>query len=291
MLTFKTIETLKSYLNALEPNKNIGFVPTMGALHEGHLTLVKQALKDTDIVIAVIYVNPSQFNRLEDFENYPKTLDKDIDLLTNTGCTVLFLPSHEEIYPQGVNNLLINIDFQNITKEMEGHHRPGHFRGVSVIISKLFNIIRPNRAYFGLKDYQQYLVIKYLSEELSFGIQVIGVPTVRQANGLALSSRNLRLSESGKRLAPELYKNLLKAKLMLQEGSNVDHVYTKVLKIFKKSPHFQLDYFQIADAHTLELLNNEGNFFQGTVVIGVAAFLEGIRLIDNILVELPVKIA
>jgi pantoate--beta-alanine ligase len=221
MLIFNTISEIQHYLKTQQrAGKKIGFVPTMGALHAGHISLIERAKTENDLVVCSIFVNPTQFNNPDDLKKYPRTLELDCKLLLSSGCDVVFAPSAEEMYP---NLPHLRIDFGTFETVMEGKFRPGHFSGVGIVVSKLFNIVKPVKAYFGQKDLQQVAVIRRMVEELSFDLEIIPCPTWRETDGLAMSSRNSRLSAEARTLAPQIYKalNLAKAKLQNVHKSNL----------------------------------------------------------------------
>jgi pantoate--beta-alanine ligase len=258
-------------------NITIGFVPTMGALHDGHLDLVKKAKENSETVIVSIFVNPTQFNNQKDFDNYPKTLNKDLDLLDKTGVDFVFVPSNQEIYPS-IPSLII--DFGSIDKVLEGAFRPGHFNGVGIVVSKLLNIVKPHKTFFGQKDLQQVAIIKRLVEDLSFDTEVVIIPTVREADGLAMSSRNLRLDFGQRKVAPLIYRALSFAKNELLAGKSWFETRKKVELMFQKEPQFRLEYFELISSDRFELLEKLNGTSQ--IAICTAAYLGEIRLIDNI---------
>lgn len=256
----------------------IGFVPTMGALHEGHLSLIKLSKQENDRTICSIFINPIQFNQTSDFEKYPKNFEKDIKLLEQNGCDILFLPSVKEMYP---TKSTITFDFGELEKIMEGVHRPNHFNGVGVVVSKLFNIIQPTRAYFGQKDLQQCAIVTQLINDLSFPIEIRRCPIIREENGLAMSSRNQRLSVEQKEQATFLYKSLLQTKLLLEQTKSVEKTLIQVKNEFKEMPFFKLEYLEIVDAISLQSL---GNIEEGQeIAICIAVYIGEIRLIDNLI--------
>lgn len=249
----------------------------MGALHDGHLDLVKKAKENSEVVIVSIFVNPTQFNNQKDFENYPKTLNKDLELLDKTGVDFAFVPSNQEIY-SSVPSLVI--DFGAIDKVLEGAFRPGHFNGVGIIVSKLLNIVKPHKTFFGQKDLQQVAIIKRLVEDLSFDTEIVIIPTIREADGLAMSSRNLRLDDGQRKIAPIIFKALTFAKDELLAGNNWFDTREKVKQMFKEEPRFRLEYFELISSDGFELLENfVGN---SDIAICTAAYLGDVRLIDNI---------
>ncbi len=249
----------------------------MGALHDGHLDLVKKAKENSDVIIVSIFVNPTQFNNQKDFENYPKTLNKDLDLLDKTGVDFVFVPSNQEIY-SSVPSLVI--DFGSIDKVLEGAFRPGHFNGVGIVVSKLLNIVKPHKTFFGQKDLQQVAIIKLLVEDLSFDTEIVIIPTVREEDGLAMSSRNLRLDPEQRKIAPLIYKALTFAKDELLAGHNWFEIRQKVSVMYVHEPHLRLEYFELISSDNFELQES----LKGTTNIAIctAAYLGEIRLIDNI---------
>jgi len=278
MKTEVTIQGLSASLNpARTARKIIGFVPTMGNLHEGHLNLVREARKLCDVVVVSIFVNPIQFGPNEDFENYPRTLEQDSHLLADAGCDIIFAPSVEQMY--GSQPRLTNISVAKITDDLCGKSRAGHFDGVAVVVTKLFNIVQPNYAFFGQKDYQQLAVIRQLVRDLNLPLEVIGVPITRATDGLALSSRNGYLSTEERQLAPSIYQSLKNAELKLQQGQALSQVLDHV-----KSQLTQAGLVvEYVEARTPEL-QAVHEFNQGLVLF-VAAKLGNTRLIDNLQVN------
>ncbi len=278
MKIFKTREQLKSFLKESQQNsKTIGFVPTMGALHKGHLFLIEQAKKKNELVVVSIFVNPTQFNNQEDLENYPKTLENDIKLLENVWCDVLFVPSVEEIYHKNI--VSEKFDFDGLEHEMEGKFRTGHFDGVGTIVKTLFEIVTPKNAYFGEKDFQQLQIVKKLVAKNKLPITIKGCAIFREKNGLAMSSRNARLSVEQRNAAPFIYKVLKKVKKKFQE-QNVDEIYEWVENQFKNHPLLQIEYFTIADEKSLKSIKDKESDKKYRAFIAV--FAGNIRLIDNI---------
>lgn len=278
MKTETTIQGLNAALSpARTAKKRIGFVPTMGNLHEGHLNLVREAKKLCDVVVVSIFVNPIQFGPNEDFDNYPRTLDKDSQLLADVGCDIVFAPSVEQMY--GKQPLLTNISVSGITADLCGASRPGHFDGVAVVVSKLFNIVQPNLAFFGQKDFQQLAVIRQLVQDLSFPIEVIGVPITRAADGLALSSRNGYLTPEQRAVAPTIYQSLKHAEKALLEGVSLDAVLAEITTQLTQAG-FIVDYVE-ARSPALQMVTD----FKQDTVIFVAAKLGTTRLIDNLIVK------
>lgn len=254
--------------------QSIGLVPTMGALHEGHLALIAESKKFSKITIASIFVNPLQFNNPTDFEKYPNVLDEDIHLLTKAGCDVLFAPSVSEVYSSLTT---LKFDFGDLETQMEGKYRKGHFNGVAVVVSKLFNLIQPNLAFFGQKDLQQCAIVKCLVKDLSFPIQVNIVNTLREADGLAMSSRNRRLSPNGRARASEIYESLQLAYSL--KNSSIEEIKLVIQEFYASRPYFNLEYFEICEPNTLKLFQN--GIIEGEAAFCIAVYLEEVRLIDN----------
>ncbi|WP_113926274.1 pantoate--beta-alanine ligase [Cognataquiflexum aquatile] len=258
-------------------NKTIGLVPTMGALHQGHLELVKIAKQYSDLVVVSIFINPTQFNNQEDFEKYPKTLDKDLELLDKSGVDYLFLPDTMEIYP---SKPMLSIDFGHLDKILEGSFRPGHFNGVGIVVSKLLNIVKPHHAYFGQKDLQQVAIIKRLVLDLSFDVRINVVPTVREEDGMALSSRNLRLDSESRQSARIISKALFLAKSELLDGRPWLNIRKKINQMFESEPKAKLEYFELVTSDSFYVLEDIGE--EKNVSICTAAYFGDVRLIDNI---------
>ena len=261
-------------------NRPLGLVPTMGALHEGHLALVRKAREDNPILAATIFVNPSQFSPQEDLSAYPRDLDRDLDMLRDQGVDLVFTPGVEEIYPPGFNTW---VDVGHLGDRLEGEHRPGHFRGVATVVAKLFNIIGPDKAYFGQKDGQQSMVIRKMVRDLDLGVEVVMVPTIRNSDGLALSSRNTYLTEEQRRAAPVIYRALQRAEKIWKEGI-IDGTLIRSetrLVLASESLIERIDYVSVADAETLEELDT----VKRRAMVSVAVQLGKPRLIDNIILE------
>ena len=267
---------------ANHPKKgSLGFIPTMGALHEGHTSLIKKSLSQNALSICSIFVNPSQFNNKKDFQNYPNRLDKDLNLLRKIGCDVVFTPSKEAIYQNGVPSK--EFDFGLLDKVMEGASRPGHFNGVAMVISRLFEIIKPQRAYFGEKDFQQLAIIKSLTAQKFKSVEIISCDTLREKDGLAMSSRNLLLDKRYRAAAPRIYQRLLAVQGRAKNVS-VSELRSRVENAFKKDEDLVLEYFEIADAKSLKKSDNWSDFPEHVACIAV--FAGTTRLIDNILLEI-----
>ena len=276
MKVLKSKKTLIDYVERQrEMGKKIGFAPTMGALHQGHLSLYKAAKKENDEVISSIFVNPTQFNNPDDFQKYPKTLEKDLELLEKAGVDAVYVPNVEEMYPDGLSSK--KYDFDGLENEMEGKYRPGHFDGVGTIVEELFRQVQPHNAYFGEKDYQQLAIIKKMVEKTKLPVKIHGVPTLREEDGLAMSSRNVRLTETQRKEATIIYETLTKVKEWFKVLS-VEEIKLRVLEIFRNS-NFELEYFVIADEKTLK----ETDFFykDKNYRAFIVAYADTVRLIDN----------
>jgi pantoate--beta-alanine ligase len=254
----------------------VGFVPTMGALHQGHISLLKRSKEECDVSVCSIFVNPIQFTNQEDFSKYPQTLESDLVQLEKTGCDVVFAPSASEMYAQAPT---LNFDFGFLEKTLEGTFRPGHFNGVGIVVSKLFHIVQPDVAYFGRKDLQQTLVVKTLVSDLGFPVRIEVCDTLREADGLAMSSRNLRLEPAYREKASFIYARLLDAQEKIQQGRSILEISVMAKHYFKAEKDFELEYFEVVDAQTLQPIHDG---FVGEVAICVAAHINKVRLIDNV---------
>lgn len=278
MQTFQLKSELQKYLSEIRANKvTIGFVPTMGALHEGHLSLIKKAKKNNDVTVVSIFVNPTQFDNKEDLEKYPQTLENDLKLLESVNCDVVYAPNANDVYDGNITSEEFNFD--GLEHQMEGKFRDGHFDGVGTIVKKLFEIVEPNNAYFGKKDFQQLQIIKKLVEKYNIPVKIIGCSIFREEDGLAMSSRNTRLTKEHREVAPFIYKTLKKAKKKFKEKS-VEELTKWVEKKFKKHSLLDLEYFTIADEATLETPEKaeKNKKYRGFI----AVYAGKIRLIDNI---------
>ena len=277
MITITKILDTKNYIQQLKDSgKTIGFVPTMGALHEGHLQLMRRAKEENDILVVSIFVNPIQFNNPEDLKKYPRDINKDSELLWSVGCDLLFLPTTNEMYPEEVTK---KYDFGPLETVMEGASRPGHFNGVGVVVSKLFDICIPHKAYFGEKDFQQLAIIKKLVEIESIPVEIIPCKIVREEDGLAMSSRNARLSNEDRSSAPYIYEVLTMAKESKELlCPNILKQY--VLNQFSDREEFDVEYFELADDVNLQPVKSWDSE-QGTIGF-IAVNLGNVRLIDNI---------
>ncbi len=281
MEIFKQIAPLKAFLHDLKcQGKDVGLVPTMGALHAGHISLFTASKAENHVTVGSIFVNPVQFNNEHDILKYPRTLDKDIELLKSVHCDVLFVPENVEMYP---DKATVSIDFGKLDKVMEGELRPGHFSGVALVVSKLFNIVQPDRAYFGQKDWQQYAIIRKLIEELNFNIKLRSVETLREPDGLALSSRNLRLSPAQRTKATLFYQGLMNARKSLRDGIALETVKDNVRLIVESQPEVRLEYFELADSKNLNLLDYVEQ--SNKPILCIAGYVGDIRLIDNMFLD------
>ncbi len=275
MVLIQTVEELRDALFRIKSvGKSIGLVPTMGALHEGHLSLMRQARKENQVTVCSIFVNPTQFNNQEDLEKYPRTLDKDLELV-EPYIDFVFAPTAEEVYREPATE---KYDFGALEQVMEGPARPGHFNGVGIIVGRLFKWIEPDKAYFGEKDYQQLIIIKNLVKQLNMDIQIVGCPIVREASGLALSSRNQRLSEEERQKAANIYRILKESTLLATP--NTEEIKHFVEMEINKIDILRLEYYEISDAETLQPIRNLN---EAKMAIGcIAVYAGDVRLIDNI---------
>ena len=276
----RTIEKVRSLVKAARSEGGkIGLVPTMGALHVGHISLIEAAVKDCDFVVVSIFVNPTQFGPGEDFEKYPRPLETDLEICAKTGVNVVFAPEPEQMYP---TEIVTWVTVEKLTELLCGRSRPGHFRGVTTVCAKLFNIVAPDAAYFGQKDAQQVIVIKRMVADLNMPLEIVVCPTVREPNGLAVSSRNQYLSEPQKKDAANIYKSLQTCRRMIDTGTTETHqIIAEMQKILQQIPSGQIEYVSVVDAETLESIEK----IAGKVLAAVAVKLGPARLIDNILVD------
>ena len=268
----KIIEELK------KEGKSVGLVPTMGALHFGHVSLIKKSVLQNDITVVSVYVNPIQFGPNEDYEKYPRPIEKDIKVCQDNKVDFLFLPTNETLYNKNFSTYIYN---NNVSKIMCGITRPTHFQGVCTIVAKLFNIVMPQRAYFGLKDYQQYIIIKQMVEDLNFNIEIIGCPIVREESGIAMSSRNTYLSKEEKVQATGIYKSLCLAKQLFCEGKEIEDIKQVVEENILKIPNSKIDYIEIRNSKNLQEVTD----LDKNIVIAVAVKVGNVRLIDNMVCE------
>ena len=277
MKVLAEIGKISSVITSLKSSdKRIGFVPTMGALHEGHLSLIRASRASNDVTVVSIFVNPTQFDKKEDFLKYPKSLDKDLELLKQAGCDLVFTPASKNLYPKDA--VSATFDFGGIEKEMEGKFRDNHFNGVATIVKKLFEIVQPNNAYFGEKDFQQLQIIKNLTIQLGLPTEVHGCPIYREKDGLAMSSRNVRLTPLQRDAAPFVHKILKEVKIRF-ENHTVSETKDWVAQQFQTQPLLDLEYFEITDEDTLQSASSKNTNQKQRAFIAV--FAGAIRLIDN----------
>ncbi len=259
--------------------KSIGLVPTMGALHKGHLSLVKNSISNNDITVVSIFVNPTQFNNPNDLASYPRTVEKDLELLQTVGCDVVFAPEADDIYSKSETDSRFEFDFEGLDKVMEGKFRPGHFNGVVQIVSKLFDLVRPDRAYFGEKDFQQLAIIRLMTRRYNLPIEIVPCPIVREDSGLALSSRNSLLKDNEKQVASHIYAVLNESRQFVPQ-TEVEELKQCVIAAIEQKPELKVEYFDIVDGHTLKSI---GKWDESDYVVGcITVFCGNIRLIDNI---------
>lgn len=272
-----TVAELRRVVDAARNNgKSVGLVPTMGALHVGHISLVERSVAENDITVVSVFVNPTQFNDKRDLELYPRTPEKDCAMLEAVGCNYVFTPSVEEVYPEPDNRVF---DLGSVAEVMEGRYRPGHFNGVAQIVSKLFAMVSPHRAYFGEKDFQQIAVIRVMAAQLGFDIDIIACPIVREEDGLALSSRNTRLTAEQRRNAPKIAETLFKSRTFAQSHSVADTI-AYVVDTINQVPEMRVEYYEVVDGNTLQPVTSwqESDFVVGCITV----YNGEVRLIDNI---------
>jgi len=273
----KTISEIRALRQKLKGS--VGLVPTMGFLHEGHLALVKRAKTENSIVMVSIYVNPAQFGPREDFGAYPRDLDRDLELLWKERTDIVFVPSDDEMYPPGFNSW---VDVEKVTERLEGASRPEHFRGVATVVAKLFNVVQPTRAYFGQKDAQQVVVIQRMVADLNMNLEVVVVPTVRESDGLAMSSRNVYLNPKERQAATTLFKALTLGQRLWRGGErDAEKIRRQMTALLQKEPLARIDYVSIADTETLEELD----LLDRPAVVSLAVRIGKTRLIDNMPLE------
>ena len=280
MKIINTVKELQSELKK-QGKKSIGFVPTMGALHKGHIALMKQSIKENDVTVASIFVNPTQFNAKSDLAKYPRTMKADSDMLTKAKVDYLFAPSVKEVYPKGMKSKL-KVNLKGLDKQLEGAFRPGHFEGVVQVVHRLLDIVKPTRLYMGQKDFQQFTIIGQMIKNLRMKVKLVVVPIQRAKDGLALSSRNVRLTKAKRKWAPLIYQNLRKAKKQVGKKPIVE-LCKEVIEALGKPRGFKPEYFSIIDGHTLKEVNN---WDDSDYLIGVTAVWAGeVRLIDNMILK------
>ncbi len=283
MKIINSISELKATVKqARQADMTVGFVPTMGYLHEGHLSLMYTAKKENDFLVASIFVNPLQFGPSEDYAVYPRDLERDAKLAEQAGVDVLFAPPEAEMYPQGVQNMNTYVDLKGITDKLCGKQRPGHFRGVATVVTKLFNIVGPDYAYFGQKDAQQVLVLKKMVQELNMNVVIRVLPIVREVDGLAMSSRNVYLEGPQRQAALVLYNSLCQAQKLLQQGQrNAGLIRDTISQLISQQPLATIDYVEIVDLQNLQPVE----VITDAVLIALAVKIGKVRLIDNLLWE------
>lgn len=284
MITCNTVQELKDLIIlARSEGKEIGFVPTMGALHEGHISLIKMAVRENDLVVCSIFVNPTQFNDPKDLEKYPRTLEKDAQMLEDAKTDILFYPTNEEIYPIGLDTRL-SISFNGLDERMEGEFRPGHFAGVAQVVKRLLDIVTPDRLYMGQKDFQQFTIIRYMIDTLKLPVELRIARIRREPHGLAMSSRNVRLSEETRTSAKIIYKTLVACKRRIKKES-LEKAQLYALNRINKTPGFEAEYFEFIDGDSLlPAISLEKTPY---LVACTAVWTEGVRLIDNMIMQGP----
>ncbi len=281
MIIFKEKKDLiQSLENDYSRKEQTGLVPTMGALHEGHLELICRALKDNDKVVCSIFVNPAQFDHPEDLSRYPRTLEADLEKLEKAGCHIVYNPDVSDLYTDPLN-LKTTLQFGEIESILEGKYRPGHFKGVGLVVAKLFNIVRPHTTYFGQKDLQQFYIIRQLIDDLSYPIKLMQVPTVREPDGLAMSSRNKRIDPRSRPEAGKLYASLTEARKKLKSGERPEEVKAFVRDFIGQYAHLELEYFEMVDRKDFSITRTMD---QGkSIALCIAGYIDNIRLIDNVM--------
>lgn len=280
MLIFKSVRALELWLDeSRKKNISIGFVPTMGALHEGHISLVRAAQSDNDITVCSIFVNPTQFNDPGDLKKYPRTFDEDARLLVDAGTDVLFYPEVPEVYPPGFKG--VDVDLNGLDQVMEGLHRPGHFKGVVTVVYRLLEIVKPDKLYMGQKDFQQFTIIDHMIHSLDLNVQLVVCPILREENGLAMSSRNTRLSPEGRKMAGLIHRLLIEGKKLIpaRTPGEIESHCLELLNV----PGFTPEYFSIVDSHRLISIQSWDELAESAArpIACAAVWLEGVRLIDN----------
>jgi pantoate--beta-alanine ligase len=281
MKVFRSIEVIRAYLSEQRnQQKKIGLIPTMGALHDGHLALVEKAKESCDLVLISIFVNPAQFNNSEDLEKYPRNIELDLKLLQHAECDIVFTPSVEQMYE---SKSIIKFNVGYLDNIMEGRFRPGHFSGVGLVVSKLFNIIDPDISFFGQKDLQQLVLINILAKELNFRTEIVGVATVREASGLAKSSRNQRLNAAGIKTAKNIYKGLKLLKSKILSEIMLDEAVEETKQFYNEVDGFELEYLEVVKTNDLESIHEYNPEIVSSICI--AGYVAGIRLLDNICIQ------
>ena len=279
MKLVKTVIELQENLYLLRVRGSVGFVPTMGALHEGHVSLVENAANENNVVVVSIFVNPTQFNNPDDLKRYPRNLEADLNMLANADCDLVFAPSVEEMYPVPDNR---KFQFGALETVMEGKHRPGHFNGVAQVVSRLFDMVKPDKAYFGLKDFQQLAIVKNMVKQLSLPVEIVPCPIIREKSGLPMSSRNELLSAEERKNASLISETIFMAKELVEQKS-VNELEEWVTERINKNPFLNVEYFEIVDGTNLQPVKNwEG---ENTKVGCIAVYCGKVRLIDNIVLN------
>ncbi|KRQ86740.1 Pantothenate synthetase [Caloramator mitchellensis] len=280
MEVIRSVKEMKNKINEVKLNgKSVGFVPTMGYLHDGHKSLIEYARRENNVVVVSVFVNPTQFGPNEDFERYPRDEERDKKICMNAGCDIMFIPDKDDMYG---DNYSTYIDVFNLTEGLCGASRPGHFRGVATVVTKLFNIVKPDRAYFGQKDAQQLAVIKRMVKDLNMDVEVIGCPIVREDDGLAMSSRNTYLNQDERKQALVLYKSLKLAEKMINEGErNANKIKEEMINLIKTAKDAKIDYVEFVDVENLKPVE----IVEGEVLIALAVKIGKTRLIDNMTIK------
>lgn len=281
MIIARTISELQKHVaEALNKKMQVGFVPTMGALHQGHIALIERCVKENDFSVCSLFVNPTQFNNPEDLKNYPRTEEADLKMLDRVKCSLVFIPTVEEMYP---DNKLLELDFGELEKLMEGKFRPGHFKGVATVVYKLFSMVKPHKAYFGEKDFQQLMVIRQMVKQMNMPVEIIPCPTVREPDGLAMSSRNVRLTTEERKAAPVIYQSLKRALQDFKSGKEILEIRKNVRDMIEEKKLFTLEYFELArvDAAEGTISILEKNDSAENVRAFIAVNASTVRLIDN----------
>ena len=282
MEIFKKIAPFRAFLKEIRTpsGQTVGLVPTMGALHKGHLELIRAAKRHNTFAACTIYVNPTQFNNAVDLQKYPRTLEDDVKMLEKVGCDVVFCPENSEMYAEKSQ---LKFDFGTLDKVMEGKFRPGHFSGVALVVSKFFNIVAPDNAYFGQKDWQQFAIIRQMVEELKFNVTLHSIETLREPDGLAMSSRNLRLTAEQRTKATIFYQALLSAKQRLKDGNDISAVAKEVRDSVALINGVSLEYFEVADSKNLNVLDFVKD--AENPIMCIAGYVGEVRLIDNMFLD------
>lgn len=280
MRTFQQVGPLRTYLRGIrEEGKTVGFVPTMGALHEGHIALIRRARTECDSVVVSIFVNPTQFGPNEDLATYPRDLNRDLQLTSNEGVDAIFHPDEEEVYPPGYQTV---VDVPELAATLEGAHRPGHFRGVATVVTKLLNMVQPDRAYFGQKDYQQFLIIERLTRDLNLTANIVLVQTFREKDGLAMSSRNVYLNAKERQAATILYRALCRAEELVKSGvQDAGQLRNELESLIASEPLASLEYLALVNPDTLQPVSS---LAEGITLVALTVRIGKTRLIDNALI-------